>query len=184
MRFHRRTQDMAAITGEDLQLLAWPHGVEKQAHILHAVGHRCHAGIGAGAQGIGFGGAGVVVVDQGQRQIGRASSLRGWRIDQRGISIAGVVSAFNHAKLRCGRHLERVVKDHLQATCCGGRAGVKLEQGACRIAIAVNTALVHGIDLGSEAAGQFVEGGAGAAQHLFPKGHQAGQLAAGNAGQG
>ena len=80
--------------------------------------------------------------------------------------------------------MQGVLRGHAQAGCNMGGRGVDGKKGLALLAVSVHARLVNGVDFAGEGLGQHIQGGAGAAQHLFAKSHQASQLAAVDALQG
>ena len=143
---HGLADDLAAVAGHDLKLLAALKAIKINAHIAHAIGNTGYRSNGqAGVNANQASGAGVVVVNQHRLKRGRADRRRFVEFNT-GVGSAGVVCAFNDTKLGCSRNAHRVFNRNANPAGCVSGGGVKAKELKAGITVTVNALLVNGID--------------------------------------
>ena len=154
---------MPAVAGDHLQLLPRIGAVQVNRDVLLACGNAGHRG-----QGTTFvnhqwtGSAGVRIVEQHGRDVSRACQRTGLVADTR-VGAAGVFRVFDDAKASRRSDAHRIVNHHFDTPGSRAGGGVNGKQIASRVAIAVNTFAMNGIDLTNDRVGEKIQRIAGAA---------------------
>ena len=145
---------VAAIAGQNLQVLPFIQGVQINGGVAHAGRNvRDREGTWIGRH-IEFGSSqSVAVVDQHLVQ-GGCTGIGGRLVADHGIGRAGVAGVFDDTEGRSSGNGQGVFGGDAQTGTGMGHGGIKLKQGFARLAISVHARLVQGVDFSGQRLGQ------------------------------